>query len=383
MTDTNKQIADLFSNRAVPPQNTIAAKDMGGVAADLKTTFSYLFFSDVRKDVSDQDKYKFARTLVEFADNSGFEAVYFPERHFYEFGSIYANNAIMAAYFAPLTKNIRLRTAAVTATLHHPIEIVENWAMVDILSNGRVDIGFGNGWAKPDFVVSPDTYDDRVALRNERIPIIQKLWRGETLDFPGPGGEVFPITVYPRPIQPELDVWYVTLSDDGFAYAGAHGYNIFTMLFGIDLNELGKKIDIYRNARKEAGLDPATGVVSLMMHTFVHPDIEWVKKVVEVPLKDYIRSSLLPQMKTAGKSGTKEEIEKVVDFSYARYFNTGGIFGPLHDCQKQIDKAKSVGVNDIAFLQDFGVDYDAVINSLDHLKDLVEQNTKQAILEPA
>src|SRR5690606_20909417 len=126
--------------------------------------------SDVRKDISDGEKYRFMRELVEFADQSGFAAVYFPERHFHEFGSIFANNSIVAAYFAPITQNIRLRTAAVTATLHHPVEIVENWAMVDILSHGRVDLGFGNGWNKADFVLSPDTYNDRVSLRNERIP---------------------------------------------------------------------------------------------------------------------------------------------------------------------------------------------------------------------
>ncbi|MEM0942269.1 MAG: LLM class flavin-dependent oxidoreductase [Bacteroidota bacterium] len=127
-------------------------------------SFSYLFFSDVRKDISDWEKYCFTRELVEFADASGFEAVYFPERHFYEFGSIYANNGIMAAYFAPLTQHVRLRTAAITSTLHHPVEIVENWAMIDILSNGRVDLGFGDGWNEADFILSPDTCRSKYTL---------------------------------------------------------------------------------------------------------------------------------------------------------------------------------------------------------------------------
>lgn len=368
MSTTNQKIADLFSG-------TVARKTELETSAktDKGISFSYLFFSDVRRDVSDREKYHFARELVEFADQSGFEAAYFPERHFHEFGSIYANNGIVAAYFAPLTRNIRLRTAAVTATLHHPVEIVENWAMVDILSDGRVDLGFGNGWNKADFILSPHTYKDRIALRNEQIPLIQRLWRGETVHFPGPDGEMFPTTVYPRPVQKELNVWYVTTSKQGFEHSGKHGYNVFTMLSpGVDLNELGKNIDAYRQARQEAGLDPEAGTVSLMMHTFVHPDMEWVQRVVASPFKEYIRSSLLPHMKAAGKQVSDEEVDRMVDYSYARYFQTGGIFGPLEDCRKQVARAVGAGVNEIAFLQDFGVDYSAVRKSLVYLKQLVD-----------
>lgn len=374
MKTINENIADLFSGKLT---TDTAPKAPVEIKKEKKpVSFSYLFFSDVRKEISNREKYQFTRELVEFADQSGFEAVYFPERHFYEFGSIYANNAVMASYFAPITKNIRLRTAAVTNTLHHPVEIVENWAMVDILSDGRVDLGIGSGWNKPDFILSPDTYEDRVNLRNERIPIIQKLWRGETVNFPGPGGEMFPTTVFPRPIQDEVNIWYVCNSEHGFAHAGKHGYNVFTMLFGIDLNEMGKKIKVYRDARKEAGLDPEAGTVTLMMHTLVHPDMDWVQRVVATPFKEYIRSSLKPHMKAAGKDLNKDEMEKMVEYSYARYFQTGGIFGPLEECQKQVDHALRVGVNEIAFLQDFGMDYGAVKEAFVHLKQLVDQNQK-------
>ena len=369
MNSVNQQIANLFSAKEDDAELPVQRAKRGK-----RTTFSYIFFSDVREGISNKEKYQFARELVEFADQAGFEAICFPERHFDEFGSIYANNAIVAAYFAPLTQNVRLRAAAVTAPLHHPAEVVENWAMVDILSNGRVDLGFGTGWNKADFVISPDTYENRTALRDERIPIIQKLWRGEAVDFPGPDGETFPTRVFPSPIQKELNVWYSSFSDHGFEYAGRMGYNIFSMLYGIDLDTLGKKIQIYRQARKEVGLDPEEGTVSLLMHTFVHPDLEWVQRSVSGPFKDYIRSSIVPQMKARGEQFDDAEIAKIIDYSYMRYFKSGGFFGSIEDCQKQIDHAVRVGVNDIAFLQDFGVDYAVVKDSLPYLKALVDQN---------
>ena len=337
MSSINQNLTALFSGKIAVEKGRPATPPAVSMPGTKQVTFSCIFFSDIRKEISNKMKYQFVRELVEFADQSGFEAVYFPERHFYEFGSIYANNAIVAAYFAPLTQNVRLRAAAVTATLHHPAEIVENWAMVDILSNGRVDLGFGSGWNKPDFILSPDTYENRFALRDERIPIIQKLWRGETIHFPGPGGEAFPTRVYPRPLQKELNVWYSALSERGFEHAGRQGYNIFTMLLPMDLEALGKMIDVYRKARAAAGFDPNTGIVSLLMHTFVHPDIEWVQHVVSSPFKDYIRSSVVPQMKTLDKSFNHSEIEKIIEYSYTRYFQKGGIFGPLEDCQRQID----------------------------------------------
>jgi natural product biosynthesis luciferase-like monooxygenase protein len=366
MSTVNQKLADLFSGTALDALE--ARQPVSGI------TFSCIFFSDIRKDVTSSARFRFVRELVEFADQSGFEAVCFPERHFHEFGSIYANNAVAAAYFAPLTKRVRLRAAAVSAPLHHPAEVVENWAMVDILSGGRVDLGFGAGWNKPDFILSPDTYSDRFNLRDQRIPIIQKLWRGESVAFPGPGGEMFAVTVHPRPIQPELNVWYSTFSNHGFEHAGRMGYNIFTMLVPANLEALGQKISLYRKARAGAGFDPAAGIVSLLMHTFVHPDMDWVQHVVSAPFREYIASSVVPQMKALDKHFDDSELEKIVDYSYARYFRTGGIFGSIEDSQKQIDRAIATGVNDIAFLLDFGVDYEAVKQSLEYVKRLVDRN---------
>ncbi len=371
----NQELADLFSEESTT--STLSTERTSDVA------FSCLFFSDVRKGISNKQKYNFAREMVEFADQTGFESVSFPERHFYEFGSIYANPAIAAAYFAPITKQVRFLAGAVTSTLHHPAEIVENWAMVDILSDGRVDLGFGSGWHKGDFILSPDTYENRTALRDERVPIIRRLWRGECIEFPGPGGEMIPTMVYPRPIQKEINVWYATFSEHGFEHAGRHGYNIFTMLYTIELDALEEKIQIYRKAREDAGLDPEAGTVTLLMHSFVHPDKDWVHHVVEAPFKEYIRSSIIPQMMAVGNNFNDAEIDKIIDYSYARYFNTSGIFGPIEDCKKQIDKVIRAGVNNIAFLQDFGVDYAAVIDSLEYMEQLVNLYENRSDSRPA
>jgi natural product biosynthesis luciferase-like monooxygenase protein len=339
--------------------------------------FSFLFFSDVRKDISDADKYAFMRDVTLFADRAGFEAIYLPERHFHEFGSIYANPAIVAAYLIPQTQRIRFRTAGVSLPLHHPAEVVEWWAMNDVLSGGRVDLGFGSGWAKDDFVLAPDRYEERRRICSESISIVQRLWRGEPVAFPGPGGRLTPIAVYPRPLQPELKVWLlVTQNDEGFIHAGRQGYNIFTMLYGNNLDVMQRKIALYRRARRDAGFDPAAGTITLMLHTLVLDDHAAVQAAVEAPFKTYIRSALDAHMKAAAdQSGgcTPDAAEKarMLDYAYQRYFKTGGIFGTVEDGRQMVDQAMAAGIDEIACLVDFGVDYSVVRGSLSHLERLV------------
>ena len=347
--------------------------------ASNRISFSLLFFSDVRKDVTDRQKYQVLRDITVFADRAGFTAIYIPERHFYEFGSIFANSAIVASYLIPQTTRIRFRTAGISLPLHHPAEIVEWWAMNDILSGGRVDLGFGSGWNKPDFIYAPDEYADRRKICSERIPLVQKLWRGETVTFPGPGGEPIQIAVYPRPVQKELNVWLlVTKNDDGFRYAGRQGYNVFTMLYGNSFELMKQKILLYRQGREEAGYDPETGIVTLMLHTLVHNNRDLVREAVEVPFKAYINSALeahvqadLDARGAIDERASAQQKAKMLDYAYQRYFKTAAIFGTVDDSRKVVDRAIATGVNDIACLVDFGVDYPLVKESLFYLEQLI------------
>ncbi len=343
-----------------------------------QVSFSLLFFSDVRKDVTDRQKYEFVRDTTVFADRAGFTAIYIPERHFYEFGSIFANSAVMAAYLIPQTRRIRFRTAGISLPLHHPAEIVEWWAMNDILSDGRVDLGFGSGWNKADFIYAPTEYAARRKICSDSIPLVQKLWRGETVSFPGPDGQLIPIVVYPRPLQPELNVWLlVTKNDQGFLHAGRQGYNIFTMLYGNNFEDMRKKIALYRQGRQEGGHNPQEGIVTLMLHTLVHENQDLVYQSIESPFKAYIKSSLNAHIQTLEESSvmnegvSEPEKTKILDYAYQRYVKTAAIFGTVDDGRKVVDEAMAIGVNEIACLVDFGVDYALVKESLTYLEQLV------------
>lgn len=339
-------------------------------------TFSVIFFSDVNQALN--HKYQLVFDVATFADQQGFKAVWMPERHFHPFGGIYPNPATLAAALAVKTKNIRLRSGSVVLPLHHPVEVVETWAMVDNLSGGRVDLGFASGWNPNDFLLSPGTYANRKEVWQERIPLVQTLWRGEPVRFENGKGDEVEIQIYPRPIQPELNIWFVISKlDESFKYAGSQGYNVLTMLQGIDLAEMGKKIQLYRTARKENGFDPDEGIVTLMLHTLVHEDLKRVEAAVREPFYDYIKSAVTGHIQILDKDQrpSEAELNKIVDYSYERYFKTGALFGSVKETEAVVEKAISVGVNEIACLMDFGVDYAVVMDSLACLGELKRRFT--------
>ncbi|HSS02170.1 MAG TPA: LLM class flavin-dependent oxidoreductase, partial [Kofleriaceae bacterium] len=147
---------------------------------------SVIFFSDSGPER--HDGYQLVFDLAEFADRNGFTAVWVPERHLHPFGGSYPNPAVLAAALAQRTRNVRIRAGSVVLPLHHPIEVVESWGMVDQLSSGRVDVAFASGWNPNDFIVSPGTYESLRDVWLERIPIVQALWRGEPTSFTNPRG---------------------------------------------------------------------------------------------------------------------------------------------------------------------------------------------------
>lgn len=134
-----------------------AGPDAGGGAGYPLPRLSVMFFA---AENAHGDPYSLVIEAARRADAAGFEAVWLPERHFDRFGGPYPNPAVLAAAVTQVTSRIRIRAGSVILPLHDPLEVAEAWAMVDLLSRGRVDMAFGSGWNPNDFALSPDTFAD-------------------------------------------------------------------------------------------------------------------------------------------------------------------------------------------------------------------------------
>ena len=85
----------------------------------------------------------------------------------------------------------------------------------------------------------------------------------------------------PRPVQSELPVWVTSAGNpETYRMAGEAGANVLTHLLGQSVQEVANKIRIYREARAAAGHDPAAGIVTLMLHTFIGDDQDEIREIV-------------------------------------------------------------------------------------------------------
>lgn len=177
--------------------------------------FSLLFFSANEAEFA-QDKYKLLLEATQFADKYDFTAVWLPERHFHAFGGLYPDPAVLAAALATTTKRIRLRVGSIVLPLNNPVRVAEQWAVVDNLSGGRVDLSFATGWNPNDFVLAPEAFEDRVEQTYAGMETIQKLWQGKGVVLPNGVGEEREVHIYPMPQQETLSMW-MTCSGGGSA----------------------------------------------------------------------------------------------------------------------------------------------------------------------
>jgi natural product biosynthesis luciferase-like monooxygenase protein len=329
--------------------------------------FSLLFFSSNERDDS-HEKYDLLLQASQLADRLGFKAVWVPERHFHPVGGLFPNPSVVAAALAVLTSQVRLRAGSVVAPLHQPLRIAEEWSVVDNLSHGRVDLSFARGWNPNDFVLSPAGYSSDNGLMRSQMETVRRLWKGGAVRLPNPLGEMAEVRIFPRPIQTELACWMTCMGGpERFKEAAASGANILTMLFNQTVEDLRGKVGVYRAAR-----DPASGpgVITLMLHSFVHPDLEFVRRTVREPFMDFIKSTIdLHQHghKVRGIELDEDERRRTAEFAYERYFRTGALFGTPEGCAPFVEKLIAAGIDEIACQIDFGVERRHALESIHHL----------------
>lgn len=346
-------------------------------SANKPIDFSLLFFSD-DGSTERRDKYGLLIESAKFADEHDFCAIWTPERHFQDFGGLYPNPSVVSAALAMITKRIQIRAGSVTLPLHHPIRVAEEWSVIDNLSNGRIGVSFASGWHPHDFTLSPENYENRKPIMLDNIKLIQRLWAGEKVLFPGAGGNEVEIKLLPKPLQKTLPVWITSSgSAETWVKAGEIGANILSGVRSDPFDDFAQKVELYRSSLAKHGHDPQKGRVTAMLHTFIGEDDETVREKVRVPLIRYL-SAFIAQ----GESFSKEELgfdsrsitqtdrQTLASMAFERYFNTSSLLGSADKCARMIDHLKEVGVDEVACLIDFGPDVDSVMEGLHRLNEL-------------
>lgn len=208
------------------------------------------------------------RTAIEqatWADKLGFNQVYLAEHHGAEHGYCPSSMVQAASIFGP-TKQILVHLSALVVTMHDPIRLAEDLAVLDNISNGRIVFTAGMGYRPHEFEMFGKDITKRLAIMNETMAVLKQAWTGEPFEYQGRT-----VRVSPRPVRPGGPKIYMGGSTDKSAIRAAKaGYQYFPG--HPDLFE------IYKEERAKAGFPPPEPLLksgASFLYVSEDPDRDW------------------------------------------------------------------------------------------------------------
>lgn len=213
--------------------------------------------------------YGFTLEMCEEAEALGCHSIWFSEHHLFTDGYL-SQPLTMAAAVAARTRRCRIGTAIMIAPLHHPVELAEQAAIVDLLSGGRLELGLGAGYRVPEYELYGADIGRRYPLNDGRVVELRRLWDG---------------IVTPGPVQDPLPVWLGYQGPKGARRAGRMG----EFLLSADPSLWPP----YREGLREGGHEPAIGRMAGGLNAWVtdDPEGDWplVSKYVAHQFDSYRR----------------------------------------------------------------------------------------------
>lgn len=162
------------------------------------------------------------------ADQLGFDYVVAAEHHFSSYGFL-PSPLLLIPVLAERTRQIRFSTAVVALPLRHPIQVAEDIAMLDLVTNGRVEVGFGTGYQQYEFQRFGVPLAENRAMFEEALHVITTLLSTENVSHQGRYWQFPETTILPRPItKPHPLFWRATSTVPTMAWSLARGMNVIT-----------------------------------------------------------------------------------------------------------------------------------------------------------
>ena len=220
---------------------------------------------------------------IKLADEVGLDVFAVGEHHRPDFAV--SSPAVVLGAAAAVTKGIRLASAVTVLSTDDPVRVFEDFATVDLLSNGRAEIWAGRGSFTESFPLFGYSLEDYDELFAEKLELLLKVresekvtWRGKHRAAIGDRG------VYPRPIQDPLPVWIGVGGNPGSVVrAGTLGLPLVLAIIGGTPARFAPLIELYRESARRAGHDPERLKVAINSHGFIAEDSDEASAVFYPP----------------------------------------------------------------------------------------------------
>jgi len=181
-----------------------------------------------RNDLPLRDYYEERLKVIEAFDRSGFYAYHVAEHHFTPLGMAPSPSVFLAAV-GQRTRRLRFGTFVYALPAHHPLRVLEEICMLDHMSGGRLEIGFGRGSVPFEISYYGQNAEERQQIYAERLELILKAFAGGTVNWNGRYDRFENVPLELRPLQqPHPPLWYGAHSPDSAERAARRGLNIVT-----------------------------------------------------------------------------------------------------------------------------------------------------------
>ncbi len=278
------------------------------------------------------------------AELLGFHAAFFAEHHFHEYGVLPAPSVFLGA-LALQTKNILLGPAVSILPFHDPRTVAEEYAMVDILSNGRLVLGVGSGYLKHEFAGYDRDLADKGDRFNDSLAVIRRLLAGETVSHQSKYLQLDDVRINALPLQREIPIYIAALRKEVAIHVGRQGVGLLSIPYGSlsHIDETREFVAQYEQGRNQSGagampsgLEPHIST----FHTHVARSDDEAEAVAKGPLELYCATRLyakpftyrsIVESKLALFGSVETVVERLVALSGmgVKYVNTLHNFGAM------------------------------------------------------
>ena len=207
---------------------------------------------------------------VRLARATGFDSVW-ASQHYLSAPFTYFQPIPTLARVAAEASRMLLGTGCLLLPLHHPVEIAEQLATLDVIAEGRLIFGVGLGYRDAENEAMGLSPKDRVGRLEEGLRVIESLWSGEPVSFQGKHFTLANVRISMPPVQrPRPPIWLAANSDAGVKRAARLG-DAWYMNPHATLGTLERQLALFRETRRALGR-PAAREIPITRECYVAPD---------------------------------------------------------------------------------------------------------------
>jgi len=178
---------------------------------------------------------------------------------------------LVLANLAARTKHIRLAPAVTVLPLHHPIRVAEQWASLDLLSNGRVDFAAGRGYDRGEYGPFGVSFEDNQAIFEEGMEVVRRLWStDQRISHQGKHYAFENVAITPQPVQRPIPAYVASFSKPSIELAARLGCGLIVAPFAaaMSFGGLTQVARLYNETCAARGTRPGRLMCSYFTHFY-------------------------------------------------------------------------------------------------------------------